>query len=75
MSFSTKSMLFHWLTRASLLSEVKDTIIQNGRSFQPYELIPCSGRIKNHFYLDGKMACLARLTHGLPLSKRGFSGV
>ena len=49
-SFSTKSKLFHWLTRASLLSVVKDTIIQNSHSLQPYEIIPRSGLIqKNNF--------------------------
>ena len=75
MSFSTKSMLLHWLKRASVLSEGKDTIMQNGRSLQPYEIIPCSGLIKNDFYLVGRMACLARPTRGFSLIKGGSAGV
>ena len=53
------------------MSEIKDMIIRNSRSLQPYEIIPCSGLIII-LYLDGRMACLARLTQGLPLIKRGL---
>ena len=56
------------------MSEIKDTIIQNGHSLQPHEIIPF-WTDNLFFYLDGRMVCLVRLTQGLPLIKRGFGGV